>query len=395
MGGTAYQLDDGSPYREFDFVGKGIGTASISVNSPSFQVLIAVERVDGNGVATVLDEQEGASQGMAASVSFKVYPGGYYVLIITGANQQPSGSFVLTVPVALLTQQATRNETGVRDPDHRGLPQLPATDGFRRPFTNSVYGIRFLENEGGIPHPGVDYNGPGGADDDVGMPYYAVARGLVADANSGTWGSIVIRHLYKGETVYSQYAHSEPSRVFVTVGQEVQKGQLIGCIGKKGTTFAHLHWEIRKSAHPYPTMASYWPTDVLTMPWLDRWTTITNRYYDPEAWVDNHGPYVESPPVAHLDGIVLSNGSSTSVMVKISNRGDATISSISVPLVQLGATRPDGGASWDIGDLAPGSSAEQTFSFTPGFGTKTASILTATISSANGQLRLRTRLLRP
>lgn len=394
LGGTSSLLDDGSPYRQFDFVAKGSGPVAITVSSTSFEVLLSVERIDASGVATVLDEQESGSTGSTARVHFNVLVGGYYVAIIAGTEPQPSGAFTVQYPENLLVRQATRAGSGVRDPG-RLVQQLPSTDGFQRPFFNVAYGYRFLENDGGIPHPGVDYNGAGGGDEDLGKPYYAVAQGLVVSANSGSWGSIVIRHLYQGETVYSQYAHSEPSRVFVAVGQSVHKGQLIGTIGKKGDGYAHLHWEIRTSSHPYPEMASYWPTDVLTIPmFMDRCAKIRQRYYDPEWWVDNHGPYAAYLPVACVSGVAVTNESSTQVTVVIENRGLGALTGVAIPIVQLGATHPAQGEPWNAGALSPGASTQQVFTFSPGLGQKKASLLTATLSSADGQLRLRTRILR-
>jgi murein DD-endopeptidase MepM/ murein hydrolase activator NlpD len=108
------------------------------------------------------------------------------------------------------------------------------SSGFIVPYNgriNSYYGYR-----GGEFHTGIDYGGS------VGNPYVAAGSGTVVSAGwNGNYGySIVINH---GNGIQTRYAHS--SKLLVTAGQTVSKGQTIGLIGSTGRSSGpHLHFEV-------------------------------------------------------------------------------------------------------------------------------------------------------
>lgn len=89
----------------------------------------------------------------------------------------------------------------------------------------------------GWKHTGVDIDG------DYSSPLYAAADGIVETAgwNSGGYGlQIIINHPNGMKT---RYAHS--SKMFVKVGDEVKKGQVIAMMGTTGrSTGTHLHFEV-------------------------------------------------------------------------------------------------------------------------------------------------------
>lgn len=89
----------------------------------------------------------------------------------------------------------------------------------------------------GWKHTGVDIDG------DYSSPLYAAADGVVETAgwNSGGYGlQIIINHPNGMKT---RYAHS--SKMFVKVGDEVKKGQVIAMMGTTGrSTGTHLHFEV-------------------------------------------------------------------------------------------------------------------------------------------------------
>jgi hypothetical protein len=113
----------------------------------------------------------------------------------------------------------------------------------------------------GVWHTGEDWNGRGGGDTDLGDPIYAISHGRVAEFGNypPSWGNIVLlEHILPDETrVWSQYAHLDQILVD-QVGQQVQRGQQIGTMGKgaktdkypQGRWIAHLHFEIRRNKLP-------------------------------------------------------------------------------------------------------------------------------------------------
>jgi len=79
-------------------------------------------------------------------------------------------------------------------------------------------------------------------------PIYAAAAGTVvfADASGGYGNLVVLEHADGWE---SWYAHL--SFISVTVGQEVEQGEIIGAAGSTGySTGPHLHFELRYQGRP-------------------------------------------------------------------------------------------------------------------------------------------------
>ena len=99
---------------------------------------------------------------------------------------------------------------------------------------SSPFGLRW---GGSDFHPGVDIA------NDYGTPIVAAAAGTVTAAgwNSGGYGNMVdIDH---GNGIWTRYGHAEA--VVVTVGETVQKGQLIAYMGSTGfSTGPHVHYEV-------------------------------------------------------------------------------------------------------------------------------------------------------
>ncbi len=114
----------------------------------------------------------------------------------------------------------------------RGSGQISASMSWPiRGRINSYYGYR----KGGF-HNALDINGS------LGDPYVAAASGKVISAGwNGNYGnSILIDH---GNGIMTRYAHS--SKLLVSAGQTVSKGQTIGLVGSTGrSTGPHLHFEV-------------------------------------------------------------------------------------------------------------------------------------------------------
>ena len=89
-------------------------------------------------------------------------------------------------------------------------------------------------------HHGVDFTAPTGTD------IYATGDGVVMEASRsfGGYGNlIVINHGFSYKTYYGHL-----SRILVTPGERVKRGQLIGYVGNTGkSTAPHLHYEVWKN----------------------------------------------------------------------------------------------------------------------------------------------------
>lgn len=96
-------------------------------------------------------------------------------------------------------------------------------------------------------HNGVDFGARHGA------PINAAADGIVISASysSGYGNNVIIDH---GGGISTLYAHC--SRMFVSAGQRVRRGQKIAAVGSTGlATGPHLHFEVRVNGKPVNPMS--------------------------------------------------------------------------------------------------------------------------------------------
>lgn len=123
----------------------------------------------------------------------------------------------------------------------RGTDNVPSYSGY---YMMPISGGR--KTQGLHGYNAVDYAIP------VGSPLMAAADGEVVIAKTTGWNGgyaeyIVISHYNGSQTVYGHL-----SAVYVTPGQKVTKGQLIGLTGNTGnSTGPHLHFEIRGAKNPF------------------------------------------------------------------------------------------------------------------------------------------------
>ncbi len=121
---------------------------------------------------------------------------------------------------------------GAGGPLYKGYYQRPISGGTR---SQGLHG-----------NNAIDFAGP------IGTPIYAAADGVVIIARStgynGGYGAyVVISHPNGTQTLY---AHA--SRVLVSQGDTVTKGQNIALVGTSGkSTGPHVHFEIRGAANPF------------------------------------------------------------------------------------------------------------------------------------------------
>jgi len=135
-----------------------------------------------------------------------------------------------------------RRQTSGDNGEYQGSGKLawPAP-GYTR--ITSKYGMRFhpilKKNK---MHTGMDIGAPKGAN------IVAAENGTVIQAgwNNAYGNMIVINH---GGNLVTLYAHA--SKLLVSVGQQVTKGQVIAKVGSTGySTGPHLHFEVRKNGDP-------------------------------------------------------------------------------------------------------------------------------------------------
>ena len=95
-------------------------------------------------------------------------------------------------------------------------------------------------------HSGLDIAAPWGS------PVYAAESGQVVFAGwSGGYGNLI--RIVHGGDVVTFYGHL--SKISVSVGQQVRRGQLVGHVGSTGnSTGSHLHFEVRINGDPQNPM---------------------------------------------------------------------------------------------------------------------------------------------
>jgi len=126
-------------------------------------------------------------------------------------------------------------------------PSLVASPSFEKTNIPSIWPVRGritagfggrqdpLSGEGAF-HAGVDISAR------VGSDIEASADGIVLSAGSdaGYGNSVLLDH---GNGITTRYGHL--SKIYVVVGEEVKRGQVIGTVGMTGkTTGPHLHYEV-------------------------------------------------------------------------------------------------------------------------------------------------------
>ena len=134
-----------------------------------------------------------------------------------------------------------------------GAIAIPSEKPVRTAEFTSGYGTRTDPFRGGAArHQGIDLAAP------VGTPIYATADGTVGEAgyNRGGYGNLI--KLNHGRGIETRYGHL--SRILVSPGQRVARGQLIGHMGSTGrSTGSHLHYEVGidgRAVNPIPFMKS-------------------------------------------------------------------------------------------------------------------------------------------
>lgn len=178
-------------------------------------------------------------------------------------------------------------------------------------------GYLFLDDTGGathVPHPGVDFNAPHGAQADCGAICIAAAPGTVRF--SGFSPGIGFGHhvwIEQDGGEWTHYAHATAR--LVEDGDRVDQGTpVISCGPSGGWPFCHLHFEVRRSEPPrwdwWPSMAADWA--VLSA--ADRVRRVQEEYIDPVEWLADGSP---SAPDGENGGDGMTDGERQSLIDRI------------------------------------------------------------------------------
>lgn len=202
------------------------------------------------GVVSQTNAKLGSLQSLAAEVALTYgfgearrprFPQAVLALA-TQSNSTLESSYHASLYAFGLLRTAALNPP--RDPIAQGLFSDPNFDRTTIPSLWPVrgqitagFGQRLdpLSGEGAF-HAGLDISAHSGSGVE------AAADGIVflAGADAGYGNSILIDH---GYGITTKYGHL--SKIYVVVGQEVKRGQVIGAVGMTGkTTGPHLHYEV-------------------------------------------------------------------------------------------------------------------------------------------------------
>jgi len=117
------------------------------------------------------------------------------------------------------------------------------TIGFNRPITTRYRLSQTFKPKSNPTHKGIDLAGKKGS------PIFSVNQGRViykGQKFSGYGKMVMIKH---GNGITSLYSHL--NKIFVSAGQVVTGGQLIGTMGRTGrATGVHLHFELMQNMEP-------------------------------------------------------------------------------------------------------------------------------------------------
>jgi murein DD-endopeptidase MepM/ murein hydrolase activator NlpD len=140
------------------------------------------------------------------------------------------------------------------------LVQWPLTEGTT---ISSFFGYRSCEGCSTM-HSGIDFT-PG-----AGVPIEAIADGVVVGSSvaDGSWGThVTIEHDINGVIYRSSYAHMQAGSMGLSLGDTVERGQVVGLVGNTGQSFgAHLHFTIQNASGTF----------LNPLPWLQEHVNISH-----------------------------------------------------------------------------------------------------------------------
>lgn len=165
-----------------------------------------------------------------------------------------------------------------------------------------------LEYTSGV-HTGVDFNGEGAGNVDLGLPIQSVANGIVRYTGNNTsigFGNTtiiehplgaVLRRKLDCDSLFSRYMHQQ--QMDVSVGQEVDLGTTIGTVGNTGTRYAHLHLDLYKNTIDGGGVHLRYDKDTQLLSYLDGYEFILDHTKETEPSLEPYQRVVGPNGVNH------------------------------------------------------------------------------------------------
>ncbi len=176
----------------------------------------------------------------------RVLNGGFNYIKIDGVPPE-----TVSIELSRKEKEKLAAYAGEASPDKEwtGKFSVPVPEKYSSPYP--PFGDRRSFNGSGFYyyHSGTDFSTWG----NYGIDIYAAAPGKVVYTEQGSQiygGVTMVNH---GWGVYTVYAHQD--EIFVSVGQRVKTGEVIGKVGSSGrSTGPHLHWEVWVGGVPVDPM---------------------------------------------------------------------------------------------------------------------------------------------
>ncbi len=178
--------------------------------------------------------------------------------------------------------------------------------------TNTWAGYVFKETLGYTSgkHTGVDYNGAGAGNADLGMEIYSIANGIVRwvgnRSDIGFGNTTIVEHPLSPtlktelgcDSLFARYMHQ--NTIDVSAGQEVKIGQKIGTVGNSGTQWAHLHLDLYKSTIEGSGVHFRYDKNTQLLSYLDVYTFIQGHLNAVDTAISTAGYQRQ---VSNLEGV--------------------------------------------------------------------------------------------
>ncbi|HEX3037369.1 MAG TPA: peptidoglycan DD-metalloendopeptidase family protein [Oscillospiraceae bacterium] len=231
-----------------------LDTKNSELNGLVAETKAAVSQINANETVTNAQKEKLAAEEKAEQAAVDQWYQSYYVNLkaqqAKQKEQKASSKASSTANNNSNTTGSNTNNSG--NSTNNGGSGYTTTGNFSWPTPSlSAITTQFWElDDRGIPHKGIDIAGPGS----YGAQIVAIDSGTVMFSAFGTsenyhygYGNVV--QIDHGGGYSSLYAHC--SRLCVSEGQQVTKGQTIAYVGDTGRAFgAHLHFEIRLNGVP-------------------------------------------------------------------------------------------------------------------------------------------------